>query len=87
MTIGTQELEIIKREVAEVRHFYDERIKESVQPLKEESDRVAGQLKAIQDRWKAAEKQAILAQHGGPEQPSVPVGKYKGLGPAGPGIG
>ena len=79
MTIGTQELEIIKREVAEVRHFYDERIKESVQPLKEESDRVAGQLKAIQDRWKAAEKQAILAQHGGPDQPRVPVGKYKGL--------
>ena len=79
MSIGTQELEVIKQEVAEVRSFYDERIKESVQPLKEENERIAGQIRSIQERWKAAEKQAILAQHHSPEQARVPFGKYKGL--------
>ena len=79
MSIGTQELEVIKKEVAEVRSFYDERIKESVQPLREENERIAGQIRSIQERWKAAEKQAILAQHRSPEQARVPFGKYKGL--------
>ena len=79
MSIGTQELEVIKKEVAEVRSFYDERIRESVEPLKEETERIAGQIKGIQERWKAAEKQAILAQHRSPEQATVPFGKYKGL--------
>ncbi|MCE2465533.1 MAG: phage major capsid protein [Dehalococcoidia bacterium] len=79
MSIGTQELEVIKQEVAEVRSFYDERIKESVQPLREENERIAGQIRSIQERWKAAEKQAILAQHRSPEQAKVPFGKYKGL--------
>ena len=79
MSIGTQELEVIKQEVAEVRSFYDERIKESVQPLREENERIAGQIRSIQERWKAAEKQAILAQHRSPEQARVPFGKYKGL--------
>ena len=79
MSIGTQELEVIKKEVAGVREFYDTRIKESVQPLKEETERIAGQVRSIQDRWKAAEKQSILAQQGGLERPRVPFGKYKGL--------
>ena len=79
MSIGTQELEVIKQEVAEVRSFYDERIKESVQPLREENERIVGQIRSIQERWKAAEKQAILAQHRSPEQARVPFGKYKGL--------
>ena len=79
MSIGTQELEVIKKEVAGVREFYETRIKESVQPLKEETERIAGQVRGIQERWKAAEKQSILAQHGGLDRPRVPFGKYKGL--------
>ena len=69
MSIGTQELEVMKKEVAGVREFYDTRTKESVQPLKGGTERISGQVRNIQEHWKAAEKQSILAQHGGLGRP------------------
>ena len=36
MTIGTQDLELIKKEVASIREFYDARMDEDLPPMKEE---------------------------------------------------
>ena len=42
-------------------------------------DRLATQVRGIQDLWRKAEKQAILAKYGDHDRPRVPYGKYKGL--------
>jgi len=79
MTIGTQDLELIKREVASVREYYQSRMDQEIPPLKEEVDRVAAQLARVQDNWREGEKRAILSQISGAERPRVAHGKYTGL--------
>jgi len=79
MAIGTQELELIKKEVAGIREFYNARIDSSVQPLKEETQRIAVQILSIQNRYRQAEKRAILAKSDALDHPRVPYGKYQGL--------
>ena len=79
MAIGTQELELIKKEVADIREFCSARIDSSVRPLKEETQRIAAQLLSIQNRYRQAERRAILAKSDGLDNPRVPYGKYQGL--------
>ena len=79
MTIGTQDLELIKKEVAGIRDFYNARINADIPPLKEESGRIAAQVATVQEMWRQGEKDAILAKYGGRERPRVPYGKYQGL--------
>ena len=79
MTIGTQDLELIKKEVAGIREFYDARISSEIPPLKEEIGRIAAQVAGVQEKWRQGEKEAILAKYGGGDRPRVPYGKYQGL--------
>ena len=79
MTIGTQDLELIKREVASVREYYQSRMDQEIPPLKEEVDRVAAQLARVQDNWREGEKRAILSQISAAGRSRVPHGKYTGL--------
>ena len=79
MTIGTQDLELIKKEVAGIRDFYNARINADIPPLKEEIGRIAAQVATVQEMWRQGEKDAILAKYGGRERPRVPYGKYQGL--------
>ena len=79
MTIGTQDLETIRKEVASVQEFYTARMDKEIPPLKEELERVASRLERIQEKWRDSEKQAILARYDGLDRPRVLYGKYKGL--------
>ena len=79
MTIGTQDLELIKKEVTGIRDFYNARINADIPPLKEEIGRIAAQVATVQEMWRQGEKDAILAKYGGRERPRVPYGKYQGL--------
>ena len=79
MTIGTQDLELIKREVASIRDFYQSRMDTEIPPLKEEVDRIASQLARVQDQWREGEKRAILSNFSGGDRPRVTYGKYSGL--------
>jgi hypothetical protein len=49
MTIAAQDLELIKRELPRIREFYDARIDKEIPPLKEEMDRISGQLNKVQE--------------------------------------
>ena len=44
MTIGTEDLELIKREVAGIREFYDARLDSDLPPIREEVDRLAARV-------------------------------------------
>ena len=79
MTIGTQEMELIKREVAGIREFYQARMDAELPPLKEEVQRIAGHVRKIQDSWREGEKRQILATYGGGDRLRVPFGKYEGM--------
>ena len=79
MTIGTQDMEVIKREVASIQDYYRSRMDAELPPLKEEVDRIATQLGRIQEVWRDGEKRAILAMHDGGGRSRVPYGKYTGL--------
>ncbi len=79
MTIGTQELELIKREMAGIRDYYQSKIDAELPPVKEEMDRISAQLERVQATWRDGEKRAILARFNGGERPRVPYGKYNGL--------
>lgn len=79
MALGTQDLELIKREVAGIRDFYQSRLEAELPPLQEEVNRIAAQLGRAQEQWRAGERQAILAKYGGGERPRVSHGKYRGL--------
>ena len=79
MTLGTQDLELIKREIADIRGFYQSRMDAELPPLKEEVDRLAAQLDRVHSMWRDGEKRAILARFGGGERLRVPYGKYNGL--------
>lgn len=41
MALGTQDIELIKREVASIRDFYQSRMDSEIPPLKEEVGRIA----------------------------------------------
>ncbi|MDA1128114.1 MAG: hypothetical protein O2913_05370 [Chloroflexi bacterium] len=56
MTIVAQDLELIKRELSGIREFYDARIDKEIPPLKEEMDRITGQLNRVQEMWRTSEK-------------------------------
>ena len=79
MTIGAHDLDLIKREVASVREYYQSRMDADIPPLKEELDRIAAQLTHVQDTWREGEKRAILSKFSGGERPRVAFGKYEGL--------
>ncbi len=79
MTISAQDLDLIKKEVAGVREFYNARIDSELPPLKEEVSRVSAQIARIREIWKNGEKQALLGKYGGQDRPRVPYGKYQGL--------
>ena len=79
MTLAAQDIELIKREVAGIREFYQSRMDSELPPLKEEVSRVAVQLSRVQELWREGEKRALLAKFGGDDRPRVAFGKYKGL--------
>ena len=79
MTLAAQDIELIKREVAGIREFYQSRMDSEIPPLKEEVGRVSAQLGRIQELWREGEKRALLAKFGGDDRPRVAYGKYKGL--------
>ena len=72
-------MDLIKREVASVREYYQSRMDADIPPLKEELDRIAAQLTKAQDAWRDGEKRAILAKFSGGDRPRVAFGKYEGL--------
>ncbi len=79
MTIAAQDLELVKRELSGIREFYDARINTEIPPLKEEMDRISGQLNKAQELWRDGEKMALLSRFGGSDRPRVDFGKYAGL--------
>ena len=79
MTIGTEDLELIKREVAGIREFYNARLDSDLPPIKEEVDRLAARVSRLQEMWRDGEKRAILGKLGDADRPRVPYGKYQGL--------
>ena len=79
MTIGTQELELIKREMAGIRDFYQSRMDAELPPLKEEVGRIASELGRVQNTWREGEKRSILARYTDGDWVRVPYGKYTGL--------
>ena len=81
MTIATQDLDLIKREVASIREYYQSRMDAEIPPIKEEVERVGAQLARVQDMWREGEKRAILSKFAGGDRARVPYGKYTGLDP------
>ena len=79
MTIAPQDLDLIKRELNSVREFYESRMETEIPPIKEELDRIAGQLTNVQTAWRESEKRSLLHRHISGERPRVPYGKYTGL--------
>ena len=79
MTIPTEHLELIKRELTGIRDFYEARLDAAVPPIKEELDRVSGRVARLQEMMREGEKRALLNQYAGGERPRVPYGKYTGL--------
>ncbi len=81
MEIGTQDLELIKKEMAGIRDFYQQRLDAELPPLKEELGRMSAQLSLVQDRVKEAGRRAVLEGYHSDQKPLVPFGKYRGLDP------
>ena len=79
MTLANQDIELIKREVAGIRDFYQSRLDTEVAPLQEEVGRIAAQLGRVQEQWRDGERRAILSKYGGDDRPRVTHGKYKGM--------
>ncbi len=79
MTLGTQDIELIKREVAGIRDFYQGRLDAELPPLQEEVGRIAAQLGRVQEQWRDGERKAILAKYGDDDRPRALHGKYKGM--------
>ncbi len=79
MTLAMQDIELIKREVAGIRDFYQARMDAELPPLQEEVSRIAGQLNRAQERWRDGERRALLARYGGGDRPRVAQGKYRGM--------
>ena len=64
MTIGTEDLELIKREVAGIREFYNARLDSDLPPIEEEVDCLAARVSRLQEMWRDGEKRAILGSSG-----------------------
>ena len=79
MTIPTEHLDLIKRELTGIRDFYEARLDAEVPPIKEELDRVSGRVAKLHEVWREGERRALLNQHAGGERPRVHYGKYAGL--------
>ena len=79
MSIGTQDLEIIKSEVAGIRDFYQSRMDAEIPPLREEVQRIATQITRMQESSKEGQKRSILAKYVDRGRPRVPFGKYEGM--------
>ena len=79
MSIGTQDLEIIKSEVAGIRDFYQSRMDAEIPPLREEVQRIATQVTRMQESSKEGQKRSILAKYVDRGRPRVPFGKYEGM--------
>lgn len=83
MTMATQQLDLIKRELTGIREFYEERLNSELPPLREEVGRLAGRLAQLQESAREGERAALLhqygAQYGGADRPRVAFGKYAGL--------
>ena len=71
MTLANQDIELIKREVAGIRDFYQARMDAELPPLQEEVGRLAAQLGRAQEQWREGERRAILAKYGGDDRPRV----------------
>ena len=52
MTIGSHDLELIKREMSGIRDYYQSRMDAELPPLKEEMGRIATQLDRVQGMWR-----------------------------------
>ena len=76
--IPTSSLELVKRELGGIRDFYESRLNAEIPPLREELDRLGGQLSQLQDHRRRTEKLALL-DHQAAGRPRVPFGKYSGL--------
>ena len=87
MTLGTQDIELIKREVAGIRDFYQSRMDSEIPPLKEEVSRVAAQLGQVQEMWRDGERRGILEKVGGDDRPSDLIGTDDGQAGEQPGDG
>ena len=68
MTLANQDIELIKREVAGIRDFYQSRMDAELPPLKEEVGRLSAQLGRVQEQWREGEKRSILAKFGGDDR-------------------
>ncbi len=79
MTITTQDMETIKREIGSIREYYQSHMDAEIPPLKEEVARISSQLSQAQDSWRAGEKRAILSKFAGADRPRALHGKYAGL--------
>lgn len=77
-SISTAGLELVKRELGGIREFYEARLNAEIPPLREEVDRLGGQLAKLQDARRRTEKLALLEQQSA-GRPRVPFGKYAGL--------
>ena len=77
-SIATAGLELVKRELGGIREFYEARLNAEIPPLREEVDRLGGQLAKLQDSRRRTEKLALLEQQSA-GRPRVPFGKYAGL--------
>ena len=69
MTLANQDIELIKREVAGIRDFYQSRLDAELPPLQEEVARIAAQLGRVQEQWRDGERRAILSRYGGDDRP------------------
>ena len=78
MTMATQQLDLIKRELTGIREFYEERLNSELPPLREEVGRLAGRLAQLQEHAREGERAALLHQFAG-DRPRVAFGKYAGL--------
>ena len=82
MTMATQQLDLIKRELTGIREFYEERLNAELPPLREEVGRLAGRLNQLQESAREGERAALLNQYGtqyAADRPRVAFGKYAGL--------
>ena len=65
MTLSTWEMETIRKEVAEVREFYRQRLDADLPPLQEEIGRLSRAVGDLTEKQRAGERRALLANYGG----------------------
>ena len=65
MTLSTWEMETIRKEVAEVREFYRQRLDADLPPLQEEVGRLGRAVVELTEKQRAGERRTLLANYGG----------------------